>query len=73
MARPDSDTALLMQIRTLIETERELYERNASDEGVRLWKEVLGGQLERSWELLRERRRMMSLNDQLPSLFGRVH
>ena len=74
MARPDSDTALLEQIRNLIEAERELYERTASDEGMRLWKDVLSRQLERSWELLREQRRLLSGNDQMPSLFGsRVH
>lgn len=74
MARPDSDTALLEQIRNLIEAERELYERTANDEGMRLWKDVLSRQLERSWELLREQRRLLSGNDQMPSLFGsRVH
>lgn len=74
MARPDSDTALLEQIRNLIEAERELYEQTANDEGMRLWKDVLSHQLERSWELLRAQRRLLSGNDQMPSLFGgRVH
>lgn len=72
MSRPDSDTALLERIRTLIETERDLYERRATNEGARLWSEVISGQLERSWELLRTRRRL-SGHDHTPSLFGRVH
>lgn len=72
MSRPDSDTALLERIKTLIETERDLYERRATNEGARLWSEVISGQLERSWELLRTRRRLNS-NDQMPTLFGRAH
>ena len=75
MARPDSDTATLEELRNLIEEEQALYDMGILDEHAQLRLQMLRMQLDRTWTFLHRRRAYLACSDpQRPSeLFGETY